>query len=131
MGTFDRLKRPKVSTTEHSRRRRIFPDTWNWEAVAAISGGHSASQVAAEIGLSKWLVRVKLRWAEGRGPLGSSAPGMTPPHAQATPTHRVGPSPADHAAHIARLCKELGRFRMEREILKRAAHIFGRATGGR
>jgi transposase len=44
---------------------------------------------------------------------------------------RVGPSPADQAAEIARLRKELERVRMERDILKRAALIFGQATDRR
>jgi transposase len=43
----------------------------------------------------------------------------------------VGPSPADQAAEIARLRRELDRVRMERDILKQAALIFGQATGRR
>lgn len=117
--------------TENVRRRRVFPDAFKWEAVAAIRAGRSASQVAAELGLPDRLVRAWLRWAEGRAPDGSGAPGPTPPHAQAAPARRVGPSPADQAAEIARLRKELERTRMERDILKRAALIFGQATGGR
>jgi transposase-like protein len=35
------------------------------------------------------------------------------------------------ASQVARLRKELDRTRMERDILKRAALIFGQATGGR
>ena len=50
---------------------------------------------------------------------------------QAAPVRRVGPSPADQAAEIARLRKELERVRMERDILKRAALIFGQATDRR
>jgi transposase len=44
---------------------------------------------------------------------------------------RVGPSPADQAAEIVGLRKELEQVRMERDILKRAALIFGGATGRR
>ena len=50
---------------------------------------------------------------------------------QAAPARRVGPSPADQAAEIARLRRELDRVRMERDILKQAALIFGQATGRR
>jgi transposase len=47
------------------------------------------------------------------------------------PARRIGPSPADQTAEIARLRKELERVRMERDILKRAALIFGQATDRR
>jgi transposase len=47
------------------------------------------------------------------------------------PARRVGPSPADQAAEIARLRRENERLRMERDILQRAALIFGQATGRR
>ena len=50
---------------------------------------------------------------------------------QAAPARRVGPSPADQAAEIARLRRELDRVRMERDILKRAALIFGQAADRR
>jgi transposase len=116
---------------ENAKRRRIFPDAFKWEAVSSIRGGRSVSQVAAELGLPDRLVRAWIRWAEGRVPAGSGAPAPTPPHAQAVPARRVGPSPADQAAEIARLRKELDRARMERDILRRAALIFGQATGGR
>ena len=104
---------------ESNRRRRTFPDAFKMEAVAAIRGGRSVSQVAAELGLPDRLVRAWLLWAEGR------------PAASGAPARRVGPSPADQAAEIARLRKELERVRMERDILKRAALIFGQATDRR
>jgi transposase len=50
---------------------------------------------------------------------------------QAAPARRVGPSPADQAAEIGRLRRELDRVRMERDILGKAALIFGKATGRR
>ena len=87
--------------------------------------------VAAELGLPDRLVRAWLRWAEGRGTAGSGAPAPAPPREQAAPARRVGPSPADQAAEIARLRRELDRVRMERDILGKAALIFGRATGRR
>jgi transposase len=42
------------------------------------------------------------------------------------PTAAVTPSPADQAAEIARLKRELERTRMERDILKKAVVIFGK-----
>jgi len=113
------------------KRRRSFPEAFKREAVAAIRGGRSVSQVAAELGLPDRLVRAWLRWAEGRAPAASGAPAPTPPREQAVPARRVGPSPADQAAEIAQLRKELERVRMERDILKRAALIFGQATDRR
>ena len=105
---------------ESNRQRRVFPDAFKLEAVAAVQGGRSVSQVAAELGLPDRLVRSWLRWAAGRRTAGSGAP-----------ARRVGPSPADQAAEIARLRRELDRVKMERDILKQAALIFGQATGRR
>ena len=116
---------------EGVKRRRNFPDAFKWEAIAAMRGGRSASQVAAELGLPDRLVRSWLRWAEGRSPGVSGAPASTPRREQAASARRVGPSPADQAAEIARLRKDLERVRMERDILKRAALIFGQATDRR
>ena len=117
--------------TENVKRRRSFPEAFKREAVAAIRGGRLVSQVAAELGLPDRLVRSWLRWAEGRAPAASGAPAPTPPREQAVPARRVGPSPAEQAAEIAQLRKELERVRMERDILKRAALIFGQATDRR
>jgi transposase len=114
---------------ESNRQRRFFPDAFKLEAVAAVRGGRSVSAVAVELGLPDRLVRAWLRWAEGRAAAGSGAP--APTKEQAAPVHRVGPSPADQAAEIARLRRELDRVRMERDILKKAALIFGQATGRR
>ena len=114
---------------ESNRQRRLFPDAFKLEAVAAIRGGRSVSAVAAELGLPDRLVRGWLRWAEGRGTAGSGAP--APPALVGAPARRVGPSPADQAAEIARLRRENERLRMERDILKRAALIFGQAADRR
>jgi len=116
---------------ESGRKRRAFPDAFKREAVAAVRGRRPVSQVAAELGLPDRLVRAWLRWAEGRGGAGSGAPAPTPTREQAAPARRVGPSPADQAAEIARLRRELDRVRMERDVLKRAALIFGQATDRR
>jgi transposase len=107
---------------ESNRQRRVFPDAFKLEAVAAVQGGRSVSAVAAELGLPDRLVRSWLRWAEGRTAAGSGA---------AAPARRVGPSPADQAAEIGRLRRENERLRLERDILKKAALIFGQATGRR
>jgi len=116
---------------ESVRRRRSFPDAFKLEAVAAVRGGRAVSQVAAELGLPDRLVRSWLRWSEGRSAAASGAPAAAPCRVQAAPARRVGPSPADQAAEIAQLRKELDRVRMERDILKRAALIFGQATDRR
>lgn len=116
---------------ESNRQRRFFPDAFKLEAVAAIRGGRSVTAVAAELGLPDRLVRAWLRWAEGRPATASGAPAPTPPREQAVPARRVGPSPADQAAEIGRLRRENERLRMERDILKKAALIFGQATGRR
>ncbi len=117
---------------EGGKRRRFFPDAFKLEAVAAVRGGRPVSQVAAELGLPDRLVRGWLRWAKGRATAGSGAPALAPlGEQQAAPARRVGPSPADQAAEIARLRRELDRVRMERDILKRAALIFGQAADRR
>src|ERR687894_2134919 len=116
---------------ESNRQRRFFPDAFKLEAVAAIRGGRSASAVASELGLPDRLVRGWLRWAEGRGAVGRGALAPAPTREQASPARRVGPSPADQAAEIARLRRELDRVRTERDILRRAALIFGQATDRR
>lgn len=114
--------------TENGRRRRSFPDAFKREAVAAVRGGRAVSQVAAELGLPDRLLRAWVRWDAARGTTESGAPAATPMREQAAPAGRVGPSPAEQAAEIARLRRELDRVRMERDILKRAALIFGQAT---
>ena len=116
---------------ESNRQRRSFPDAFKLEAVAAIQGGRPVTAVAAELGLPDRLVRAWLRWAEGRTAAGSGTPAPKPRKEQAVPARRIGPSPADQAAEIARLRRELDRARMERDILKQAALIFGQATGRR
>jgi transposase len=116
---------------ESGRRRRSFPEAFKLEAVAAVRGGRPVAQVAAELGLPDRLVRAWLRWVEARASRGIGTPGLAAAEAPAAPVRRVGPSPAEQAAEIARLRRELDRVRMERDILKRAALIFGQATGRR
>ena len=116
---------------ENGKRRRFFPDAFKLEAVAAVHGGRPVSQVAAELGLPDRLVRGWLRWAEGRGTTGTGTAAPPPPGKPAMPAPRVGPSPADQAAEIGRLRRELDRVRMERDILGKAALIFGQAADRR
>ena len=116
---------------ENGRKRRAFPDAFKLEAVAAVRAGRSISEVAAELGLADRLVRSWLGWAESRPNAGSGAPVPTTPKSSAAPARRVGPSPADQAAEIARLRRERDRVKMERDILKRAALIFGPAADRR
>jgi transposase len=54
---------------------------------------------------------------------GAGDGGGEAPHTQAPP-----PSPSDLAAENARLKRENERLRMERDILKKAALIFGSAS---
>ena len=55
--TSDRLKGLEVRMAEGSGKRRFFPEAFKLEAVAAVRGGRSVSQVAAELGLPDRLVR--------------------------------------------------------------------------
>ena len=64
--------------TESGRKRRTFPEAFKLEAVAAVRGGRSVSQVAAELGLPDRLVRAWLRWAEACGRAGSGAAAPRP-----------------------------------------------------
>jgi transposase len=121
----------EVLMSEIGRKRRFFPEAFKQEAVAAVRGGRPVTQVAAELGLPDRLVRAWLRWDERRRTAGSGAPAPKPTREQAVPARRVGPSLADQAAEIGRLRRELDRVRMERDILKKAALIFGQATGRR
>ena len=77
--------------SEDAIRRRSFPEAFKREAVAAIRGGRSVSQVAAELGLPDRLVRSWLGWADEHPAAASGAP--APSRAQAAARHRVGPSP--------------------------------------
>ena len=102
-----------------SVQRRNFPDSFKREAVdRAASSVLSVGAVARELGLHETVLR---RW-------------MTQFVKEATGTSRrsipqaSSPSPADMAAELARLRRENGQLRMERDILKKAALIFGQAS---
>ena len=99
--------------------RRVFPESFKREAVDRVrSSGLSAGAEARELGLHYTVLR---RW---RMPFGTQATG-TP---RRSGTQAVAPSPSDLAAENTRLKRENERLRMERDILKKAALIFGAAS---
>ena len=101
------------------KKRRYFPDDFKRKAVErAETSGLSVMNVAAEFGIHETQLR---RWMRQFGRLGTGSALRPVPQAQ-------GPSPADLAAENARLRRELQKAQTEREILKKAALIFGAAT---
>ncbi|ALL15467.1 transposase (plasmid) [Caulobacter henricii] len=91
-----------------SVKRRVFPETFKREAVDRVaSSGLSAGAVARELGLHETVLR---RWMMQYG------------------TQAPAPSPSDLVAENARLRRENDHLRMERDILKKAALIFGAAS---
>src|SRR4051794_28166036 len=115
---------------ENNRQRRFFPDAFKLEAVAAIRGGRSVSAVAAELGLLDRLVRAWLRWAEGHTTRERRAGADARQGAGGAGAPR-GPGPGGPGGGARRLRRELDLARMKRDILGKAALIFGRATGRR
>lgn len=101
------------------KKRRYFPDEFKRQAAERVeTSGLSVMDVAAELGVHETQLR---RWIRQ---FGKSGTGPTP-----RPTsHAQGPSPADLAAENARLRRELQKAQTERDILKKAALIFGAAT---
>ena len=102
-----------------STTRRIFPEAFKREAVDRVaSSGLSVEKVATELGLHETVLR---RWVKQFS-------------AQATGTVRrpitqaPAPSPSDLVSEVTRLRRENERLRMERDILKKAALIFGSAS---
>jgi transposase len=102
------------------KQRRYFPDEFKRQAVERVeTRGLPLFEVAAELGVHESQLR---RWARQFGQTG------------ALTTRRrfcreaSGPSPADLVAENARLKRELHRAEAERDILKKAALIFGAAT---
>jgi transposase len=72
-------------------------------------------QIATELGITPSMLRNWRALAHGAAPRSRAAP---------TPLPAGISSPADQAAEIARLRRELDRTRMERDILKKAIGIF-------
>jgi transposase len=101
-----------------STTRRVFPEVFKREAVdRVISSGLSVGKVATELGLNETVLR---RWVMR---LAGQATGP----ARRSITEAPVPSPSDLAAENVRL-RENERLRMERDILKKAALIFGAAS---
>jgi transposase len=102
-----------------SKKRRHFPDAFKREAVErARTSGLTIIRVAEELGLHETVLRCWMR----RFDPPETGPARRPiPQAQ-------GPSPADLAPENARLKRELQKAEMERDILKKAALIFGGAS---
>ena len=99
---------------------RRSPEAFKREAVERVrTSGLTIIAVAEELGLHETVLR---RWIQK-----FSEPGITPRRRPSAPT-LPGSSPADLAAENARLRRELERAKMERDILKKAALIFGGAT---
>ena len=97
-------------------KRRIFPESFKREAVDRVAtSGLSAGAVARELGLHETVLR---RWMMQ---FGTQATGT----ARRPNTQAPAPSPSDLVAEVARLRRDNDRLRMERDILKKAALIFG------
>ena len=102
-----------------SVQRRNFPDSFKREAVDRVAnGGLSVGAVARELGLHETVLR---RWMTQFGVQATGA-------SRRPTTQASSPSPSDLAAEVARLRRENGQLRMERDILKKAALIFGQAS---
>ncbi len=95
--------------------KRQFTDEFKREAVALWeTSGRKQTEIAAELGIMPTMLRRwQRKWQEG---------GIVSP-ATKSPISPMA-SPADQAAEIARLRRELDRARMERDILKKAVGIF-------
>ena len=103
------------------RRRREFPETFKREAVERVrTSGLTIVAVAEELGLHETVLR---RWIQK-----FAEPEMVAPRRRPVMSAMPGSSPADLAAENARLRRENTRLSMERDILKKAALIFGGAT---
>jgi transposase len=102
-----------------AKTRRAFTPEFKREAVALLeSSGRPQMQIAAELGIQPSMLRNWRAVLTGGPPRSRSGP-MTAPTT-------VGPiaTPADQAAEIQRLRRELERTRTERDILKKALGIF-------
>ena len=101
------------------KKRRYFPGEFKRRAAERVeTSGLSIMDVAAELGVHETQLR---RWTRQFGKSGTGP-------ARRPNTQAQGPSPADLAAENARLKRELQKAQTERDILKKAALIFGAAT---
>jgi transposase len=97
----------------------MFPEAFKREAVDRVtSSGLSVEKVATELGLHETVLR---RWVKQ---FSAQAAGT----ARRPITQAPAPSPSDLVSEVARLRRENERLRMERDILKKAALIFGAAS---
>jgi len=98
-----------------AKKRRHFRESFKRQVVERVlDSGLPIVRVADELGLPETPLR---RWVKQ--------------FSEAAPARRLAmrvPSPADLAAENARLKRELSRAQMERDILKKAALIFGAAS---
>jgi transposase len=102
-----------------SMTRRIFPEAFKREAIDRVATSCLlVGKVAAELGLHETVLR---RWVKQ---FSAQATGT----ARRPITQAPSPSPSDLVSEIARLRGENDRLRMERDILKKAALIFGSAS---
>jgi len=98
-------------------KRTVTPE-FKREAVALLeSSGRPQMQIAAELGIQASMLRAWRASLQGGSPRSDSSSAKP---AAASPLT----SPADQAAEIARLRRELDRTRMERYVLKKAIGIF-------
>jgi transposase len=103
------------------RKRREFPEAFKREAVERVrTSGLTILAVAKELDVHETVLR---RWIARYG-----EPGATPVRRAGATAAAGGLSPADLAAENARLKRENARLQTERDILKKAALIFGGAS---
>jgi transposase len=102
-----------------AKSRREFTPEFKREAVALLeSSGRPQMQIAAELGIQPSMLR---NW---RAVLNGGAPRSRGASQAPLASTAAAMSPADQAAEIARLRRELERTRMERDVLKKAIGIF-------
>lgn len=100
-----------------AKTRREFTDEFKREAVMLWeTSGRMQTDVARELGIQPSVLR---RWQKRGHGTQAAVPAAKPP---SFITAGMA-SPADQAAEIARLKRELDRARMERDILKKAVGI--------
>ena len=97
---------PRKQTTRASSRRRVFTKDFKQEAVQMLLDGHSASSVADRLGLAN--TNLLYRWKSEQ-------------------VRHSGPVASSLEARVRDLETELRRVERERDILKKALAIFGRA----
>ena len=97
---------PRKQTAVASSTRRVFTKDFKQEAVQMLLDGHSASSVADRLGLAN--TNLLYRWKSEQ-------------------VRHSGPVASSLEARVRDLETELRRVERERDILKKALAIFGRA----